>query len=244
MSFALEPSRPPLRGSRSSAAVFAGVALLHLLALVWVAQRAPVLCAETQGTLNVVMTAGLLAAPQPEPSRPTPPPERPPKPGVQQRPARPPVTSIQPVRSAAPAVPAPAPADPHATPVEAADSTAQARPAAQTAAGPAPAAPAADAARAGVPAPLAPPAATDARSLGCEILKPPYPRLSRLAGEAGTTVVRIAIDAQGRIGAAVVEQGSGFARLDAAALKAARASRCSAGVGAAQATVPFHFQLD
>lgn len=87
-------------------------------------------------------------------------------------------------------------------------------------------------------APTAPP---DARTLGCVIPEPPYPRLARLAGETGTTVIRIASDAAGAIASASVVRSSGSQRLDAAALGAARTARCSTAVAAA--TVPFHFQL-
>ncbi len=56
---------------------------------------------------------------------------------------------------------------------------------------------------------------------------PDYPLLSRRLGEVGTAVVRVELDEQGRVNAARVASGSGFGRLDAAALDAVRTWRCN-----------------
>lgn len=55
---------------------------------------------------------------------------------------------------------------------------------------------------------------------------PDYPLLSRRLGEGGTAVVRVELDEQGHVSAARVASGSGFGRLDAAALDAVRTWRC------------------
>ncbi|MGB9671471.1 MAG: TonB family protein, partial [Halothiobacillaceae bacterium] len=95
------------------------------------------------------------------------------------------------------------------------------------------------------PTPSAAPAqSVDARQPECDFRRPPYPRLARLNGESGTTLIRLTLAADGQITTAVVERSSGFSALDAAALASARAGRCSPGASARLATVPFHFQLD
>lgn len=95
------------------------------------------------------------------------------------------------------------------------------------------------------PTPSAEPARpVDARQFGCDFPRPPYPRLARLNGESGTTVIHLTLAASGQIATAVVERSSGSAALDAAALASGRAGQCTAGTNARLATVPFHFQLD
>jgi periplasmic protein TonB len=56
---------------------------------------------------------------------------------------------------------------------------------------------------------------------------PNYPLLSRRMGEAGITVLRVELDEQGHVAAARVATGSGFARLDDAALAAVKSWRCN-----------------
>lgn len=51
----------------------------------------------------------------------------------------------------------------------------------------------------------------------------PYPPASRRMGEAGTVLVRVVVGVDGHVVSAVVARSSGFARLDAAALKQALA---------------------
>ena len=56
---------------------------------------------------------------------------------------------------------------------------------------------------------------------------PNYPLPSRRMGEAGTAVLRVELDEQGRVAAARIATGSGFDRLDAAALAAVKTWRCN-----------------
>lgn len=55
-------------------------------------------------------------------------------------------------------------------------------------------------------------------------IRPDYPRASRKRGEEGSVLVEIGVDAAGRVSVAEVLASSGFAELDAAALKAVRAA--------------------
>lgn len=58
---------------------------------------------------------------------------------------------------------------------------------------------------------------------GVQYLRPPaleYPAASRRLNEQGRVVLRVQINAQGRAEQVVVQTGSGFVRLDAAAIKA------------------------
>lgn len=55
---------------------------------------------------------------------------------------------------------------------------------------------------------------------------PEYPAGSRRRGEAGTVVLRVELDEQGLVSSARVETGSGFERLDQAALAAVSTWRC------------------
>lgn len=56
---------------------------------------------------------------------------------------------------------------------------------------------------------------------------PSYPLASRRMGETGTAVLRVELDEQGQVVAARVAGGSGFARLDEAALAAVKTWRCN-----------------
>ena len=65
-------------------------------------------------------------------------------------------------------------------------------------------------------------------SLSCpERSAPAYPPLSRRLGEEGTVVLRVELDEEGVVVAARVVAGSGFSRLDEAALAAVRTWRCT-----------------
>ena len=65
-------------------------------------------------------------------------------------------------------------------------------------------------------------------SLSCpERSAPAYPPLSRRMGEEGTVVLRVELDEEGVVVAARVVAGSGFSRLDEAALAAVRTWRCT-----------------
>jgi protein TonB len=77
---------------------------------------------------------------------------------------------------------------------------------------------------------------------------PAYPLLSRRLGEAGTAVLRVELDEQGHVGSARVATGSGFARLDEAALAAVKTWRCNPAQRNGQAVravalQPFKFVL-
>jgi protein TonB len=87
-------------------------------------------------------------------------------------------------------------------------------------------------------------------ALACsERRAPPYPSVSRRLGEAGRVVLRVELDATGRVVQAQIVDSSGFSRLDAAALAAVRNWRCKPprrdgqAVGAV-ALQPFDFTLD
>jgi protein TonB len=86
-------------------------------------------------------------------------------------------------------------------------------------------------------------------SVSCpERTAPAYPLLSRRQGEAGTTVLRVELDEQGHVGSARVATGSGFARLDEAALAAVKTWRCNPAQRNGQAVravalQPFKFVL-
>lgn len=65
-------------------------------------------------------------------------------------------------------------------------------------------------------------------SVSCpERTAPSYPVPSRRLNETGTAVLRVELDEQGRVAAARVATGSGFDRLDAAALAAVKTWRCN-----------------
>lgn len=86
-------------------------------------------------------------------------------------------------------------------------------------------------------------------ALACpERSAPVYPTLSRRLGEEGKVQVRVELDEQGRVDIARVVNGSGFARLDAAALAAVRNWRCQPAqrdgrAVRAVALQPFNFML-
>lgn len=60
----------------------------------------------------------------------------------------------------------------------------------------------------------------------CDIAKPDYPDISQRRGEAGTAVVRFVVGVSGRIEAVQLLKGSGYPRLDAAALDAVHTGVC------------------
>ena len=65
-------------------------------------------------------------------------------------------------------------------------------------------------------------------SVSCpERTAPTYPLLSRRMNETGTTVLRVELDEQGHVSSARIATGSGFARLDDAALAAVKTWRCN-----------------
>lgn len=65
-------------------------------------------------------------------------------------------------------------------------------------------------------------------SVSCpERTAPNYPLLSRRMHETGIALLRVELDAQGRVSTAAVATSSGSARLDGAALAAVRSWRCN-----------------
>ena len=112
------------------------------------------------------------------------------------------------------------------------------------------------------PAPLPAPVLAPAESrpaapvnLGAELAvscpertAPAYPLMSRRMGETGTTVLRVELDEQGHVSSARVATGSGFPRLDDAALAAVKSWRCTPAQRNGQPTravalQPFKFLL-
>lgn len=104
-------------------------------------------------------------------------------------------------------------------------------------------------------APPVPPRPTEPVALGGELsvacpdrTPPRYPPQSRRLNEEGVVVLRVELDEQGSVGAARVASGSGYARLDEAALAAVRTWRCNPAQRAgrpvrAVALQPFKFIL-
>jgi len=164
--------------------------------------------------------------PEPEPPHPEPPPEPPPIP-----PPKPPeITVPEPVKPApaakpsSPPKPAPKPARPapHSRPNTAPNTTSKAS---------APGSGGTGAGKpAGKPAFLVRPSAA-------------YPAESRAAGEQGVVLVRITVNAQGRPTAVSVARGSGFPRLDRAAVEGAWRCRVSHAGPGAQFDAPVRFYL-
>jgi periplasmic protein TonB len=65
-------------------------------------------------------------------------------------------------------------------------------------------------------------------AVACPERTPPrYPPTSRRLGEEGTVVLRVELDAQGNVDAVQVATGSGFTRLDEAALATVKTWRCT-----------------
>lgn len=114
---------------------------------------------------------------------------------------------------------------------------------------PATPAPAIEAPPAAPAAPAAPVSLAGELAVACPERTPPaYPPLSRRLGETGTVMLRVELDEQGRVAAARVDSGSGYERLDQAALSAVKTWRCQPPLrdGLAQRAVarqPFKFVL-
>lgn len=104
--------------------------------------------------------------------------------------------------------------------------------------------------------PPAPPLPAGPVTLGTELAvtcpertPPAYPPLSRRLGETGKVVLRVELDATGRVSAAQVLTSSGSSRLDAAALAAVKAWRCQPAQREGEAVPavamqPFKFTLE
>jgi protein TonB len=86
-------------------------------------------------------------------------------------------------------------------------------------------------------------------SVSCpERTAPSYPLPSRRMNETGTAVLRVELDEQGRVAAARIASGSGYSRLDEAALAAVKTWRCNPAQRNGQAVraialQPFKFVL-
>lgn len=101
-----------------------------------------------------------------------------------------------------------------------------------------------------MPLPVGPVALGGELSVVCpERRAPAYPPMSRRLGETGKVVLRVTLNAQGRVAKATVNQSSGFNRLDEAALAAVREWRCTPAQRNGQAVEatalqPFNFVLE
>ena len=78
---------------------------------------------------------------------------------------------------------------------------------------------------------------------------PPYPPMSRRLGEEGRVIVRVALDALGKVVEVGLERSSGHRRLDRAAVDAVRAwrfepARSGGRAVAASVLVPVDFRLE
>lgn len=90
---------------------------------------------------------------------------------------------------------------------------------------PATTAPAAQAAQPSAPS-IANAVPKEVSHVDCNIAQPDYPEAARRRGESGTAVVRFVVGVDGRVESARIQQSSGSARLDDAALGALHGSAC------------------
>ena len=203
-------SLPHLPRPNRTVLIACGVVALHAGAL-W-ALQAGLVRAVTEIVLPVEIVSRLITPPQPVVTPPAPVPVPPPQAQPPQRLAPPPPRPApRPAPAPAPqpaamADPTPAPAAPTGVPAPAPAI------AAPVTAGPPVPAP---------PAPAAPPPKTELPSSDAAYLQnptPAYPAMSRRLGEQGKVVVRVLIGADGQPQRAEVKHGSGFPRLDQAAL--------------------------
>lgn len=191
-------------GSHGRRALIAGVIAAHA-AGAWALMQVDAVASAVREVAPVLMVQ-MLAPPEPPRLVPPPPPA----------PARRAAPTPAPVIAAAPA-PVPAPpsfAVPPAPPEPAPPAPVQ------VAAPPAPPAPAAVAAPAPGPRQIAPSAVRYQK-----LPELHFPALARRAGEQGTVVLRITVDASGRLKHASVHRSSGFERIDQAALQDIRSAR-------------------
>ena len=99
------------------------------------------------------------------------------------------------------------------------------------------------------PLPAGPVTLTGELSVACpQRSAPSYPAISRRMGEAGVVVLRVELDETGHVSTAKVQNSSGYARLDEAALNAVRHWHCTPPTRNAQpvravALQPFNFVL-
>lgn len=187
---------------RLSPGLLAIVILLHLgvVSLALLMPRAPLpVVPATPLFVSLIDPTEATPEPMPAPSKPIPPPPTP-------APVPPPIQTAKPVTPQT--APAMAPRRPN--PIEAPKSE-------PVLSEPQPLAP---------PAPVeapkpAPPAPITQPRFNADYLdnpKPPYPSLSRRMGEEGEVQLRVSVDASGNVQHIELHRGSGFARLDQAAL--------------------------
>ncbi|WP_244216481.1 TonB family protein [Herbaspirillum rubrisubalbicans] len=218
-------------------AVTAGVLLLHAIGLVWLCYRPNVtLSAAAVGhggqsvAVQLVSRASVATPVRPAEAKPLPMPMEKPRQKPPQKLKAPPVlttqaASTQETQSDAPASP------PTAAPTAA---PAAVSPAVSSAASSAPM-PASGPPTAAAAAPGSGEAALALKSinasemaqLNCHIPAPVYSAKSRRLGQKGMVTLRLMIGVDGRIGQVRVTSSSGFAELDAAAVAALQAGRCS-----------------
>ncbi|MFG6412351.1 energy transducer TonB [Roseateles sp. DC23W] len=202
------PARPPARGDElgphGRRLLIGGVVAAHLLGG-WALLQVDAVRNAVREVAPVLMVQ--MIAP-PEPPKPAPPP--PPAPPRRVAPTPAPVIAAAPSPTPVPAafVAPPPPTEP-APPAPV-----------QVAAPPAPPAPA--------PAPVAAPGPRQIAPSAVRYQKLPdlhFPALSKRAREEGTVVLRITVDATGRLKQATVHKSSGFDRIDQAALQDIRTAR-------------------
>lgn len=198
------PSSRDELGPAGRRALVGGVVVAHVLGG-WALLQVDAV-REAVAQVAPVLMVDMIAPPTPEPPAPAPPPK--PQPKVI-APAPPPLLAAAPTPSPAPPTfvvpepPPPAPPTPLVTP-------------------PVPPAPPAQA-----PAPAQPEPKKIPASAVQYVTQPRlnFPLLSKRSGESGMVVLRITVDAGGRLKAATVHRSSGFARIDQAALDDIRSAR-------------------
>lgn len=207
------PSSPTLHPLRRHAGAIVSVLALHVAAL-WALQQG-LLQHMVETVVPVAVVSEVLTPPVPRP-------EAPPAPVVPPKP--------QPVRETVQRKPTPAPLPPAPKPMAIRDNTpSPLAPTGTTEPQPAPPPIAAPVAAAPAPAPApAPVARVELPTKDADYLHnppPPYPPMSYRLGEEGMVIVHVLIGVDGTAQDARLEKTSGFDRLDAAAVKAARSWR-------------------
>lgn len=210
-------------------AVTASVLLLHVIGLVWLCYRPNVtLSAAAVGhggqsvAVQLVSRAPVATPVHPPEAKPLPTPMEKPRQKPPLKSKAPPVLTTQ--TASTQETPSAAPASPPAAAAPAVPSVASSAP--TPASGPpttAAAAPGSGEAALAIKSINA----SEMAQLNCHIPAPAYSAKSRRLGQTGMVTLRLMIGADGRIGQVRVTSSSGFAELDAAAVAALQAGRCS-----------------